>query len=129
MGSRARQKFWTLYKSERKFKDFDPDIDNSTDPRFAYFQTCKDENCLPRASLLIKDTENPVIDFTNKYLATSQAANSVAEAVKRYTFPVLAVIFVNNSLKPRESRVIMESFQHHVGTITTLNLSNNNLNL
>ena len=38
------------------------------------------------------------------------AANSVAEAVKRYSFPVLAVIFVNNSLKPRESLTIMESF-------------------
>ena len=99
-----------MYKSERKFKDFDPEMENSNDPRFAYFQTCKDENCLPRAALLIKDTENPVIDFTNKYLATPQAANSVAQAVKRYTFPVLAVIFVNNSLKPRESLVIMESF-------------------
>ena len=53
-------------------------MENSNDPRFAYFQTCKDENCLPRAALLIKDTENPVIDFTNKYLATPQAANSVA---------------------------------------------------
>ena len=84
---------------------------------------------MPRAALLIKDTENPVIDFTNKYLATPQAANSVAQAVKRYTFPVLAVIFVNNSLKPRESLVIMESFQHHIATITTLNLSNNNLSL
>lgn len=59
---------------------------------------------------MIKDTENPVIDFTNKYLATTMAANSVAEAVKRYSFPVLAVIFVNNSLKPRESLTIMESF-------------------
>lgn len=38
--------------------------------------------------MLIKDIENPVIDFTNKYLATPQAAHSVAEAVKRYTFPV-----------------------------------------
>ena len=25
VGSRAKQKFWNLYKSERKFKDFDPD--------------------------------------------------------------------------------------------------------
>ena len=110
VGSRAKQKFWNLYKSERKFKDFDPELETATDPRFAYFQTCKNENCLPRAALLIKDTENPVIDFTNKYLATPMAANSVAEAVKRYTFPVLAVIFVNNSLKPRESLTIMESF-------------------
>ena len=118
-----------MYKSDRKFKDFDPESETSVDPRFAYFQTCKTENCLPRASLLIKDTENPVIDFTNKFLSTPQAAHSVAEAVRRYTFPVLAVIFVNNSLRPREARVIMESFQHHIGTLTTLNLSQNNLSL
>ena len=103
MGSRAKQKFWDLYKSDRKFKDFNPDEDVCADPRFAYFQTCKERNCLPRASLLIKDTENPVIDFTDKFLSTQQAAASVAEAVKRYTFPVLAIIFQNNSLRPREA--------------------------
>ena len=26
VGSRAKQQFWDLYKSERKFKDFDPEI-------------------------------------------------------------------------------------------------------
>ena len=123
VGSRAKQKFWDLYKSERKFKDFDPMNDTTQDPRFAYFQTCKENNCLPRSGLLIKDTENPVIDYTNKFLATTQAASSVAEAVKRLSFPILAVIFVNNSLRPRESRLIMESFQHQVGTLNTLNLS------
>lgn len=59
---------------------------------------------------MIKDTENPVIDFSNKFLATTQAATTVAEAVKRYTFPILAIIFINNSLKPKESKIIMESF-------------------
>lgn len=127
VGSRAKQKFWDLYKSERKFKDFDPDIEETPDPRFAYFQTCKEKNCLPRANLLIKDTESPLIDFTNKYLQTQQAAQSVSEAVKRYTFPVMAIYFVNNSLKPREAKLIMQSFQHQIGTIQNLNLSMNNL--
>jgi Ran GTPase-activating protein (RanGAP) involved in mRNA processing and transport len=53
----------------------------------------------------------------------------VAEAVKRYSFPVLAILFVNNSLKPRESKLIMQSFQHHIATIINLNLSMNNLSL
>jgi len=53
----------------------------------------------------------------------------VAEAVKRYTFPVIAVVFVNNSLRPRESLLIMQSFRHQIGTITHLNLSQNNLSL
>ena len=78
---------------------------------------------------MIKDTENPVIDFTDKFLSTAQAAASVAEAVKRYTFPVLAIIFQNNSLRPKESKMIMESFTHHLGSITQLNLSQNNLSL
>ena len=117
VGTRAKQKFWDLYKSQRRFKDFDPETEESADPRFAYFSACKAQNVLPRANLLIKDTENPVIDFTNKYLATTMAANSVAEAVKRYTFPVLAVVFVNNSLRPREALTIMEAFQHQIGTL------------
>ena len=60
---------------------------------------------------------------------TTMAANTVAEAVKRYTFPVMAVIFVNNSLRPQEAVTIMDSFHHHIGTITHLNLSKNNLGL
>jgi len=129
VGSRAKQKFWDLYKSERRFKDFNPAQEMSKDPRFAYFQTCRKVNCLPKAALIIKDSENPVIDFTNKFLGSTQAANSVAEAVKRYTFPVLAVIFVNNSLHPREAKLTMLSFAHLIGTLTTLVLSKNNLSL
>jgi len=37
VGSRAKQKFWDLYKSERRFKDFNTAIDTTPDPRFAYF--------------------------------------------------------------------------------------------
>ena len=29
VGSRAKQKFWNLYKSERKFKDFNPEMETS----------------------------------------------------------------------------------------------------
>lgn len=104
-------------------------LDESKDPRFAYLQTCKEKNCLPKANLLIKEVENPVIDFTNKYIATKQSAHSVSEAVKRYTFPVLAVIFVNNSLQPRESKLIMQSFEHQISSITSLNFSMNNIGL
>lgn len=37
VGSRARQNFWDLYKSERAFKDFKPLEEETADPRFAYF--------------------------------------------------------------------------------------------
>lgn len=63
MGSSGKTKFWELYKSERKFKD---QGDNSqVDPRFAYFQQCKDLHINPRASQVIKDKESPVIEFVN----------------------------------------------------------------
>ena len=54
---------------------------------------------------------------------------AVAEAVKRYVFPVLAVIFVNNGFKPKESITIMTSFEHMAGSIKVLNLSKNMLSL
>ena len=129
MGSRAKQKFWHLYKSERKFKDFDPFADDTPDPRFAYFQTCKKMNFLPKAGLLIKEKENPVIDFSNQFIKTEDQAMAVGESVSRYTFPVLAVIFTNNGLQPKQSAIIMRSFGHQVATLQTLNLSHNNLGL
>lgn len=67
VGSGAKQKFWELYKSERKFKDFRP-LENTPDPRFAYFQTCKNLRIQPKAGLLIKEKEDPYIDFTNQFL-------------------------------------------------------------
>jgi hypothetical protein len=65
IGSGAKQRFWELYKSERKFKDFEPGTHVTADPRFAYFQTCTDLKIRPKAGLLIKDQENPIIDFSN----------------------------------------------------------------
>ena len=44
VGSRAKKKFWELYKSDRSFKDFNPKEDTTEDPRFAYFQHCKKKN-------------------------------------------------------------------------------------
>ena len=37
VGSKAKKKFWELYKSDRSFKDFNPEKDETNDPRFAYF--------------------------------------------------------------------------------------------
>ena len=36
VGNRAKQQFWHLYKSERVFKDYNPDA-KQEDPRLAYF--------------------------------------------------------------------------------------------
>ena len=61
----------------------------------------------PKAGLLIKDTENPVIDFSNQFIKDATSVKAVAEAVKRYVFPVLAVLFVNNGFRAKESITIM----------------------
>lgn len=64
-GHEARTQFWHLYKSERKFKDFDTRSDWSKDPRFAYFQECNNANILPRSRQIIKETETTCLDYTN----------------------------------------------------------------
>lgn len=68
VGNSAKNKFWELYKSERKFKDFQEESDPMVDPRFAYFKQCKELNINPRASQIIREKESPVIDYTNQYL-------------------------------------------------------------
>ena len=50
VGNQAKNKVWELFKSERKFKDFDEEQDPMVDPRFAYFKQCKELNIIPRAS-------------------------------------------------------------------------------
>ena len=49
VGNSAKNKFWELYKSDRKFKDFQEESDPLLDPRFAYFKQCKELNIIPRA--------------------------------------------------------------------------------
>jgi hypothetical protein len=83
VGSGAKQKFWELYKNERKFKDFKP-AQGINDPRFAYFKTCKDLKIQPKAGLLIHERETKDIDFSNQFMKSSSSVEAVAEAVKRY---------------------------------------------
>ena len=62
-------------------------------------------------------------------MKSASSCEAVCQAVKRYTFPVLAVKFVNNSLRARESIQIMKSFAHHYISIQSLELSQNALSL
>jgi hypothetical protein len=54
-GEEAKDNFWSLYKSERRFKDFEEGQDLNNDPRFAYLQTCKDLKVFPKARMIIRD--------------------------------------------------------------------------
>ena len=70
-----------------------------------------------------------MINYTNKFMNSKAAVNAVTEAVKRYTYPVLAVIFENNGLKPSDSSKILNSFSHHLPSLQSLNISQNRIGL
>lgn len=53
-GDEAKEEFWDLYKSERKFKDYNTGTDEIKDPRFAYLKSCKELKVYPKASMLIR---------------------------------------------------------------------------
>jgi hypothetical protein len=75
--------------------------------------------------MLIKDTQNPIIDFSNQAMNSQGAVNSVAEAVKRYSYPVKEVTFFNNGLKMNDTILIMKSFSKHYAKLQSLELSKN----
>jgi len=57
----------------------------------------------------MKNNENNAIDFTNKFLNSTAAVKSVAESIKRMSFMVKDAILVNNSLKPKDSIILIDS--------------------
>lgn len=48
-GEEAKENFWDLYKSDRRFKDHNQSNDQITDPRFAYLKVCSELKVLPKA--------------------------------------------------------------------------------
>ena len=126
VGSQGRTRFWELYKSERKFKDQDEDTP-IMDPRFAYFQQCKDLHINPRASQIIVDKESPLIEYTNQFLNSATSVKAVCEAIKRYGYHVTMIKFVNNSIRMRDAINIIDSFERHMPNLQILNMSENNL--
>jgi len=64
----------------------------------------------PRAGYIIQHSDTPIINYTNKFMNSQAAVNAVSEAVKRYTYPVMAVVFENNGLKSNDSIKIITSF-------------------
>jgi hypothetical protein len=76
-----------LYKSDRRFKDFDRENDEIKDPRFAYLQN---------------------IDYSN-YSLLNKTAVAVAEAIKRYSLPIESINLTNNGLKYKECIELIDS--------------------
>jgi Ran GTPase-activating protein (RanGAP) involved in mRNA processing and transport len=73
----------------------------------------------------MKASNTNAIDFTNKFLNSTAAVKSVAESIKRLAYTVKDAIIVNNSLKPKDSIILVESLQNHYGSIQVLDLSKN----
>ena len=128
-GEEAKEDFWELYKSERRFKDYDVENGEIKDPRFAYLQTCKELKVHPKARMLIRDVKyekSNNLDYSNMQLLNKSAV-AVAEAIKRYQLPVDAITLSNNGLKPKECTLMIESFQKHFGQIQSLTISKNKM--
>jgi hypothetical protein len=86
-GEEAKENFWSLYKSDRRFKDFDDQNDSINDPRFAYLKTCKELKINPKARMIIREQKTSHIDYSN-YHILNKTAVAVSEAIKRYSLPI-----------------------------------------
>ncbi len=111
-GEEAKDNFWSLYKSERRFKDFDTQNEDIQDPRFAYLKTCKDLKVFPKARMVIRDKKTSIINYSN-YQLLSKTAFAVSEAIKRYSFPIEEINFMNNGLKAKEAVALVEALKRH----------------
>lgn len=125
-GEEAKDSFWNLYKSERKFKDYDELSDEIHDPRFAYLKTCKDLKVNPKARMIIRDQKTTCFDFSN-YSLLNKSALAVGEAIKRYTLPIEQVKLVNNGLRSKDCILLIDSLQRHYVKLSVLNLAKNRL--
>jgi len=81
----------------------------------------------PRASQVIKDSESPIIEYVNQFLNSATSVKAVSEAIKRYAYPVQQVIFINNSLRPKDACSLIDSIERHMPNLLVLNLSKNDI--
>ena len=72
-GEEAKEDFWDLYKSDRRFKDYDAETDKINDPRFAYLKLCDELKVIPKARMLIRDKKTTYIDYSNYALLNKSA--------------------------------------------------------
>ena len=81
MGPVAKDHYWSLYKSDRKFKDNlkSPRKEGkSQDPRFTYLQSCSEFNVRPIAGMMIsKAGDTSSLDFSNKQLCSKGMLQAV----------------------------------------------------
>ena len=68
-----------------------------------------------------------MISHVNKFLNSATSVKAVCEAIKRYGYPVTQVVFVNNSLRPRDTKAIVESIERHMPTLELLNFTRNEI--
>lgn len=108
-GEEAKNNFWSLYKSDRKFKDYNQINDEIHDPRFAYLKTCSDLKVNPKARMIIRNEKTTTFDFSN-YSLLNKSSSAVAEAIKRYTLPIESINLMNNGLRSKDCILLIDSF-------------------
>lgn len=123
-GSKAKDKFWGLYKSGRTFKD--NRNEEIKDPRFAYIKSCNDMKMLPKAGMVIRSEPTKHISYANFGLLNKNSI-AVAESLKRYPLEVESIDFTGNGLKAPEWVMLVEALEAHYSTLQHLNLSGNKI--
>lgn len=125
-GDKAKDLFWDFFKSDRKFKDFDYKGMQTDDPRQAYFDTCAELGVFPRAKLIIRDENNPEVEYTNVSLL-KKSSQAVCQALARYQVPIEKVVFRNNGIKHEETMLLMDCLSRHFNNIRILCISRNKI--
>lgn len=54
---------------------------------------------------------------------------AIAESIKRYNYEVKQIRFVNNSMRVKDTVVIMDSIERHLPNLIVLNISKNEMGL
>ncbi len=124
-GDDALDNFWELYKSDRRFKDFE-ESDEISDPRFAYLKMCHDLQVYPKARMIIREKKTTYIDYSN-YCMLNKSAVAVAEAIKRYALTIESINLQNNGLKSKQCKLLIDSLHRHYPKLQILNLRKNRL--
>ncbi len=81
---------------------------------------------LPKAGMIIRESQNNKLDYANFRLMQETSA-AIAEAIKRYPFEVDSVDFTNNGLRGVEAEKLILSLSQHYSTLKILNLSENKI--
>jgi hypothetical protein len=123
-GKKAKDEFWTMYKSGRTFKD--QTKNDIKDPRLAYLKTCHDLTMLPKAGMVIRNEKTTHLSFANFGLLQKNSM-AVAESLKRYPLEINGIDFTGNGIRSKECIMLVGSLESHYNSLLHINFAENRI--